>query len=154
MKMAWILALLILTGCAHQQVTELRQWAEPAKAQAKRGEIKWSVYYLGLYDRVAALPEMEGKAFYLRAANILHDAALSYEEGKVAKREFESFQREMTAAESEYVEQAKQRRSERTLRAARVYNEFLQTQAMQTQRWRMTNCTSHVVGNQVNTTCF
>lgn len=147
---------LFLSGCVHPQVAQLRDWAGPAKEQAKAGQMKWSDYYKGLYSRVAELPEMQGKAFYLRASNLLIDSALAMEEGKISKEQFESFQREMTAAESEYAEKVRIQNAAAWAQAAATYNQFLQTQAMQVQAWqanRPINCTSQRLGNFVTTNC-
>lgn len=147
---------LVLAGCVHPQITQLRDWAEPAKEQAKAGQIKWSDYYKGLYSRVAELPEMQGKAFYLRASNLLIDSALAMEEGKISVEKFESFQREMIAAESEYAERARIRNAAAWAQAAATYNQFLQAQALQVQAWkahRPINCTSQRLGNFITTNC-
>lgn len=146
----------LLAGCVHPQVVQLREWATPAKEQAKAGQMKWSDYYKGLYRRVAELPEMQGKSFYLRGSNLLIDAALAMEDGKISKDQFESFQREMTAAESEYAERVRVQNAAAWAQAAAVYNQFLQTQAMQVQAWqanRPIHCTSQRVGNFVTTNC-
>lgn len=146
----------LLAGCVHPQVVQLREWAAPSKEQAKAGQMKWSDYYKGLYRRVAELPEMQGKAFYLRGSNLLIDAALAMEDGKISKDQFESFQREMTAAESEYAERVRVQNAAAWAQAAAVYNQFLQTQAMQVQAWqanRPIHCTSQRFGNFVTTNC-
>lgn len=146
----------LLAGCVHPQVAQLREWAVPAKEQAKAGQMKWSDYYKGLYSRIADLPEMQGKAFYLRGSNLLIDAALAMEDGKISKDQFESFQREVTAAESEYAEKVRVQNAAAWAQAASVYNQFLQTQAMQVQAWqanRPINCTSQRLGNFVTTNC-
>lgn len=147
---------LFLSACIHPQVAQLREWANPAKEQAKAGNMKWSDYYKDLYSRVSALPEMQGKAFYLRGSNILIDAALAMESEKISRDQFDSFQREMIAAESEFVEKTKAQNAAAWAQAAAVYNNFLQTQAMQAQAWqaaRPINCTSSRMGNFVTTNC-
>jgi hypothetical protein len=99
---------------------------------------------------------MQGKAFYLKASNVLIDAALAMEQGRVSIEEFESFQRSMKAAESEYAEKIQRQNAAAWAQAAATYNNFLQTQALQAQAWRSSapiNCTSHRMGSFVNTTC-
>ncbi|MCA3175831.1 MAG: hypothetical protein ING36_09880 [Burkholderiales bacterium] len=147
---------LVLTGCVHPQVTQLNDWAGQAIEQAKAGHMKWSDYYKGLYNRVAELPEMQGKAFYLRGSNLLIDSALAVEAGKISKEQFESFQREMVAAESEYAEKIRIQNAAAWAQAAATYNQFLQTQATRVQAWqanRPINCTSQKSGNIVTTNC-
>jgi len=149
-------AALILLGCVHPQVAELKNWSNTAKSEAKAGDMKWSDYYKQLYERVDKLPEMQGKAFYLKASNVLIDAALAMEQGRVTRAEFESFQRSMKAAESEYNEMLRRQNAAAWAQAADAYNRYLQTQALQAQRWRSSapiHCTSTQMGNLVNTTC-
>jgi hypothetical protein len=150
-----ILALSVV-GCANPKVKQLRDWSGSAKELARSGQMRWSDYYKGLYDRVVDLPEMQGKAFYLHGANLLLDSALAMEEGKISQQQFDSFQRAMIAAESDYAERIRVQNSAVWAQAAANYNQFLQTQAIQVQAWqanRPFSCVSQRLGNSLTTNC-
>ena len=146
---------LILSGCVQMEVQKVKEWNTTAKAEAKAGNMKWSDYYLQLYDKINGIQgDVVGKGWYLGATNALIDASKAYEAGKVTKDEFESFQRDMTAKEAEYNEAVRMRQSQAAMAA---YNQFLQTQALQAQSWnarRPINCISNSAGSSVTTQCY
>lgn len=155
MKHLLVAICLLLTSCVQMEIQKVKEWNATAKAEAKAGNMKWSEYYLQLYDKINAIQgNAIGKGWYLGATNALIDASKAYEAGKVSKDEFESFQRDITAKEAEYNEAVRARQSQAAMAA---YNQYLQSQALQAQSWnarRPINCISNKLGNTVNTQCY
>ena len=87
------LVAVLLGGCASPQVKAVNEYAKSNLPLAKSGEIKWSDYYKGVYDRLLSVESRPGRAENLEAANLLIDGALMYENGQITKDQFESFQR-------------------------------------------------------------
>jgi methionyl-tRNA formyltransferase len=152
-----LVLVLTLGGCAHLEAQKVSNWARQNKPLAESGQMKWSDYYTQLFDHIKAVPDnINGKGFYLQASATMIDAAKAFEEGRASKDEFDSFQRQMIAKEAEYQESVRYRNAQQAMNAAMVYNQFLQTQAMQAQAWRSrpVNCTSYGLGNTVQTNCY
>jgi hypothetical protein len=79
------------------------------------------------------------------------------EDGRISLDVFQSFQREMTATEAQYVERLQIQNAAAWAQAAATYNSYLQTQALQAQAWRTAqpiHCVSNRTGAFVNTTCY
>jgi hypothetical protein len=157
-KMLWLVACIVLVGCAQMETQRIRNWTQQNKPMAQSGAMAWSEYYTGLYNQIAMVPDnINGKGFYLQASAALIDAAKAYEDGKITKDDFESFQRTMTGKEAEYQEQVRRSNAQSAMNAAIVYNQFLQAQAAQAQAWRNSspvNCTSYRLGNSMQTQCY
>ena len=96
-----ILAVLmvLLTACASQPsgaVLAYKQYIDQNKPLAKSGAIKWSDYFLGVYQRAAAAGA-PGRA--LSNMNDMIAQAKRYEAGEITKDQFDHLGREMQANE-------------------------------------------------------
>jgi di/tripeptidase len=102
MKTTLILFLAIMAiGCAStsnkQYVTSpSKQYSEANYPKVQTGEMKWSDYYKGLYDKVSMERNLT-TGDELLALNGLIDTARDYEANKITKDQFESKRREVQA---------------------------------------------------------
>jgi hypothetical protein len=94
MKILLILALL-LSGCATnlQKPSAFQIYAESNFTRAESGEMKWSDYYLGAYEKLR-LESSKNTGNQLIIFNELIDTAKAYEAGAITKDQFESKRRE------------------------------------------------------------
>lgn len=94
MKILLILALL-LSGCAtnQQKPSAFQIYAESNFARAESGEMKWSDYYLGAYEKLR-LESSKNTGNQLIIFNELIDTAKAYEAGAITKDQFESKRRD------------------------------------------------------------
>jgi hypothetical protein len=86
-----------LIGCANTKNSELSKWSADTHEKAKSGEIKWSQYYIQLFENIekADLGQSKGHALYV--ANNLITASQKYESGQISKEQFEGEQRSAKA---------------------------------------------------------
>lgn len=87
--------LLMLTGCAtvnKQKIAELETWAVESRAQAQAGKIKWSDYYKSLFKKLSD-GSYGNQTHAMELSSNMIDVALLYEDGKIDKNTFESFER-------------------------------------------------------------
>lgn len=148
-----IVLMLLLASCANQQVTETKSWAAANIKLAQSGQIKWSDYYLQFYDRIKNINGIEDKGFYLELTNQNIDAAKAYEEGKISKEEFDSYQRK---AEAIAIKHDDEFRQAQYANSAIIYSQYLQTQAILNRQWQQRQpiyCNSSAIGNSVQTNC-
>lgn len=101
MKKIAILLTLLLAGCATNtppakdpRVSSYWLWVNTQRPLAEAGQLKWSEYYKGLYDRYVALG---APSEVLRLVNEANWAAQKYESGATSKEEFEYRQRDLRA---------------------------------------------------------
>ena len=155
MKKLLLVLMFLIAGCAEIEAQKIRAWADPARVEARAGNMRWSDYYTELYNRISAVQApIAGKGFYLQASATMIDISKSYEDGKITKDEFESAQRMMTAKEAEYQEQVQQRQA---AAASAAYSQFLYGQAIQAQNWaarRPQSATCYQMGNSLNCTSY
>lgn len=157
MKIVLIAAILFLSGCVNlqtqSQMKEIYTWGIEHKAMAEKGDMKWSDYYQGMYDRIDQANGAGDKGFYLDITSQGIDASKSYEAGKISKDEFESYRRKEHAI---IVQHDEDLRSRRAAQAAQAYSTYLQNQALLNQQWRARQpvyCNSNTFGNSTNVTC-
>jgi hypothetical protein len=89
MKLAIILAALVLAGCATgptQEVMDYHSFIAQQKPRAEAGEIKWSTYYKGLFAKASAA---SAPGYLLSALNQSSGVALRYEAGQISKDQFD-----------------------------------------------------------------
>lgn len=93
MKTLLILVLLI-SGCAtlNTSVSPSESYANANLPLAKKGELKWSEYYLGLYKKLE-LESYINTGNQLVTCNELIDISKSYEASEITKDQFESKRR-------------------------------------------------------------
>lgn len=94
MKILLILAML-LSGCATNQnkPSAFQIYGESNFNRAESGEIKWSDYYLGAYEKLR-LESGRNTGNQLIIFNELIDTAKSYEAGTITKDQFDSKRRD------------------------------------------------------------
>ncbi len=89
-----------LLGCASapdKASTDLRSWAEPAIKEARAGNLPWSDYYKGLYERLRAT-SFDNTPFLMQVTSNMIDAANAYEAGSVDKNQFDTLRRQAEIA--------------------------------------------------------
>jgi len=86
-----------MVGCASPQVNELNAWADKALPQARAGEMKWSDYYMTLFERLSALPSHPDKGVNMQMASTMIKASQDYESGQLSKQQFDEAQRAVMA---------------------------------------------------------
>lgn len=137
------------------EAQNVKQWAQPAMQQARAGNIKWSDYYLELYERIKAIKSpVDGKGFYLQASATMIDVSKAYESGRISKDEFDSTQRQMEAKGAEYDEQL---RHQKSAEISNAYSQFLYNQSIQAQAWaarkpQFSTCSQY--GNTANCAAY
>ncbi len=145
-----------LTACAspqqQAQVTEFRSWQASRQAQARAGQVLYSVYYSELWSRMNQLPNDPQKPLMLATTAELIPLARSYEAGQITKEQFEDTRRiiiSRTNQEQQNIQQRQQ--SINDAQAEQLYR--IGNQVMQPNN-SSTNCVStRVAPNQVNTNC-
>lgn len=152
-----ICTLALLTGCAtanREKVAELQTWAAEARAQAKAGETKWSDYYKSLFKKLSD-GSYGNQTHAMELSSNMIDVALLYEEGKIDKATFESFERR--AEISSQKQSAQQDQAQRAAWAAGMQSlskTFEQrSQIYQNQLNRQKTCTTRWTGYAWESTC-
>lgn len=150
-----ILALFI-TACAspqqQAQVAEFRSWQASRQAQARAGQVQWSVYYSELWSRINQLPNDPQKPLMMATTAELIPIARRYEAGQITKEQFEDTRRiiiSRTNQEQQNIQQRQQ--SINDAQAEQLYR--IGNQVMQP-RNPTTNCLTTRVGpNTLSTNC-
>ena len=145
-----------LTACAspqqQAQVTEFRSWQASRQAQARAGQVLYSVYYSELWSRMNQLPNDPQKPLMLATTAELIPLARSYEAGQITKEQFEDTRRiiiSRTNQEQQNIQQRQQ--SINDAQAEQLYR--IGNQVMQP-RNPTTNCLTTRVGpNTLSTNC-
>jgi hypothetical protein len=100
MKFILLMVAVALSGCAtgpSKQLRNYQAYIEQQMPRAQSGEIKWSAYYKGLYDKAAAAGAPGWK---LTSLNQASGAALRYEAGEINKEHFDYEIRAIRAADT------------------------------------------------------
>jgi hypothetical protein len=90
---AAVIFILVLPACGIFQETygiqEVDNWVRSNEPLAESGQMKWSVYYAGYFEKVAATPVIsEGPV--MEGAGIMLTAALFFEQGRLDRAGFDS----------------------------------------------------------------
>ena len=151
-----LVSALFITACAspqqQAQVAEFRSWQASRQAQARAGQVQWSVYYSELWSRINQLPNDPQKPLMMATTAELIPIARRYEAGQITKEQFEDIRRIIISRanqEQQNIQQSQQAindaQSEQLLR---IGNQVMQPNNTST------NCVStRVAPNQVNTNC-
>jgi len=145
-----------ITACAspqqQAQVAEFRSWQASRQAQARAGQVQWSVYYSELWGRMSQLPNDPQKPLMMATTAELIPIARSYEAGRITKEQFEDTRRiiiSRTNQEQQNIQQRQQ--SINDVQAEQLYR--IGNQVMQP-RNPTTNCLTTRVGpNTLSTNC-
>ena len=145
-----------ITACAspqqQAQVAEFRSWQASRQAQARAGQVQWSVYYSELWGRINQLPNDPQKPLMMATTAELIPIARSYEAGQITKEQFEDTRRiiiSRTNQEQQNIQQRQQ--SINDAQAEQLYR--IGNQVMQP-RNPTTNCLTTRVGpNTLSTNC-
>jgi hypothetical protein len=100
MKIIAILACLLLASCASRpsrQFLDYQAYIQHQKPKAQAGDIKWSDYYKGLYDKAAAAG---APGWRLTGFNQASGMAMRYEAGEITKDQFDYEIRALKAADA------------------------------------------------------
>ena len=145
-----------ITACAspqqQAQVAEFRSWQASRQAQARAGQVQWSVYYSELWGRMSQLPNDPQKPLMMATTAELIPIARRYEAGQITKEQFEDTRRiiiSRTNQEQQNIQQRQQ--SINDVQAEQLYR--IGNQVMQP-RNPTTNCLTTRVGpNTLSTNC-
>jgi hypothetical protein len=145
-----------ITACAspqqQAQVAEFRSWQASRQAQARAGQVQWSVYYSELWSRMNQLPNDPQKPLMMATTAELIPIARRYEAGQITKEQFEDTRRiiiSRTNQEQQNIQQRQQ--SINDAQAEQLYR--IGNQVMQP-RNPTTNCLTTRVGpNTLSTNC-
>ena len=145
-----------ITACAspqqQAQVAEFRSWQASRQAQARAGQVLYSVYYSELWSRMNQLPNDPQKPLMLATTAELIPLARRYEAGQITKEQFEDTRRiiiSRTNQEQQNIQQRQQ--SINDAQAEQLYR--IGNQVMQP-RNPTTNCLTTRVGpNTLSTNC-
>ena len=145
-----------ITACAspqqQAQVAEFRSWQASRQAQARAGQVQWSVYYSELWGRMSQLPNDPQKPLMMATTAELIPIARRYEAGQITKEQFEDTRRiiiSRTNQEQQNIQQRQQ--SINDAQAEQLYR--IGNQVMQP-RNPTTNCLTTRVGpNTLSTNC-
>jgi hypothetical protein len=90
---AAVIFILVLPACGIFQETygiqEVDNWVRSNEPLAESGQMKWSVYYAGYFEKIAATPVIsEGPV--MEGAGIMLTAALFFEQGRLDRAGFDS----------------------------------------------------------------
>jgi len=156
-RIVFTLALAILiTACAspqqQAQVAEFKSWQVSRQAQARAGQVQWSVYYTELWSRINQLPNDPQKPLMMSTTAELIPIARSYEAGQITKEQFEDTRRiiiSRTSQEQQNIQQRQQAIND--AQAEQLYR--IGNQVMQP-RNSTTNCLTTRIGpNALSTNC-
>ena len=103
-KVRWLIVLLVLSGCVNPGVRELQLWSTQQRELAETGQVLWSDYYRELYTRIAS-SDVRQKATAMERANLLLEAAVDFESGKIDSYRFASLRRLVAIEEQQETEQ-------------------------------------------------
>ena len=148
-------ALSLLTGCANRQkITELETWAVESRAQAEAGKIKWSDYYKSLFKKLGD-GSYGDQTHAMELSSNMIDIALMYEEGKIDKNTFESFERSAEiSARKQTAQQDEARRAAWAAGMQSMGKSFEQRQQIyQNQLNKQQTCTTKWTGYAWQSTC-
>ena len=145
-----------ITACAspqqQAQVAEFRSWQASRQAQARAGQVQWSVYYSELWSRMNQLPNDPQKPLMMATTAELIPIARRYEAGQITKEQFEDTRRiiiSRTNQEQQNIQQRQQ--SINDVQAEQLYR--IGNQVIQP-RNPTTNCLTTRVGpNTLSTNC-
>ena len=145
-----------ITACAspqqQAQVAEFRSWQASRQAQARAGQVLYSVYYSELWSRMNQLPNDPHKPLMLATTAELIPLARRYEAGQITKEQFEDTRRiiiSRTNQEQQNIQQRQQ--SINDAQAEQLYR--IGNQVMQP-RNPTTNClTTRIAPNTLSTNC-
>jgi hypothetical protein len=145
-----------ITACAspqqQAQVAEFKSWQASRQAQARAGQVLYSVYYSELWSRMNQLPNDPQKPLMLATTAELIPLARRYEAGQITKEQFEDTRRiiiSRTNQEQQNIQQRQQ--SINDAQAEQLYR--IGNQVMQP-RNPTTNCLTTRVGpNTLSTNC-
>lgn len=149
----------ILAGCANLEANNFIQWTESAKKEVQAGRMKLSEFYKASFVRMEAVSDYPKKSFDLKSTNLLINAALDMEAGRITVEQFESIRRGVRAADVEYKQKAQAESDAALMRMLAAYGNALrensrnisaQTPYMQN---RSINCYSSTIGNATSTNC-
>ena len=145
-----------ITACAspqqQAQVAEFRSWQASRQAQARAGQVQWSVYYSELWGRMSQLPNDPQKPLMMATTAELIPIARSYEAGRITKEQFEDTRRIIISRTNQEQQNSLQRQqSINDAQAEQLYR--IGNQVMQP-RNPTTNCLTTRVGpNTLSTNC-
>jgi len=147
---------LVLTACASPQqkaqIAEFYSWQANRQAQAKAGQVQWSVYYTELWTRLSQMPDDPQKPQIMATTAELIPIARRFEAGQMTKEQFEDSRR-IIISRSRQEQQTIQQRQQaiNDAQAEQLYR--IGNQIMQP-RNPTTNCLTTRVGpNSLSTNC-
>lgn len=156
-RIVFTLALAFLvTACAspqqQAQITEFKSWQASRQAQARAGQVQWSIYYTELWSRINQLPNDPQKPLMMATTAELIPIARRYEAGQITKEQFEDTRRiiiSRTSQEQQNIQQRQQAINDaQAEQLYRIGNQVIQPNNTST------NCVStRIAPNQVNTNC-
>lgn len=106
-----------LAACA----SPAEHYAEANQPLAEQGKLKWSEYYLGLYNS-AAQSRTPTRARLMERANTMIEVAQSYENGKITSEQFQHLRRQVQAAQTADDDMEAQRRKAAALAVLQEMN--------------------------------
>jgi hypothetical protein len=154
------LVIVTLAGCAtapRYQPTAADKYAEKNYTLAESGQMKWSDYYIGLYDNVSKEPGPMGGEQLVVLSGLI-DRSKDLENGKISQEEFDSVRRvakgRFLQIESEHQMKMKQIEASRPAPEPYVYQAPIRKSRTlpPVQMPRTTNCSTW--GNQTNCTTY
>lgn len=158
-----LLAISLLIGCAS---TTNKQYAKSPSDQyyksyypkVQSGEMKWSDYYKGLYEKVSTERNLT-TGDELLTLNDLIGSAIDYESNKITKDQFDSKRREaqahLTKVASDYQLKQSEIEASRPAPEPYAYKPYIRESRPlppRVQMPRTTNCSTY--GNQTNCTTY
>jgi hypothetical protein len=162
-KFIALLTTVLIIGCAstannQYAITPSKQYSDANYPKVQSGEMKWSDYYKGLYEKVSTERNLT-TGDELLALNGLISSAQDYESNKISKDEFDSKRREaqanLTKVASDYQLKQQEIQASKPAPEPYAYKPYIrETRPLPppVQMPRTTNCSTW--GNQTNCTTY
>lgn len=136
-----------------EKVNELMTFANTARDKATRGEMKWSEYYGGIFDRLNNLSTQQGLAARMRMANMGLEAALAFEAGKTTREEFDAVRRDIQVLQAELIENENRAISQQRAAAFQGALDAMSQRVTEQKQRQPLRCSTNTVGSSVETVC-
>ena len=155
-KMVAMALVLALSGCANQAKNDFVQWRDATQSAAKRGEVKWSDFYIEAFTRLGQISNQPGVMSARRGFAELIPISQKYEAGQITREEFDNARRMASVtsderANQEYAEVQRQQ----AIQSQNINNAMLMMRAAQPKPAPPpVSCSSYKLGNTVQTDCL